>query len=253
MKDLSDKTGEKALLRPKRMDLNEVRLNGKTGEFVKYELVDRVKGEKVKETTLGKTISLIMLNFRKRMEYYDSKEEQMWQTNEYKKSGDTVYLFHTRERMSSQELWEKYEFLKTRQVIYALLSIPDKEPELVKFIVRGASAIENENTPEGCKKLFTFLGEKKEHSYEIVTKVSSMEEKGKLGGYYVMHFEKLGMLPAHLETRVEETIDMLAEYFNKLDEFYASPKEALEKARDEEETPIIKYDEGEVDPDSIPF
>jgi hypothetical protein len=243
MKDFSQDTGEKELIRPKKLKLNEVRLNGQTGDFFLYKIVGKERGVKTEAQNLGNTIRIVMLN---------SNLEEMWQTNEFKKSGDEVFLFATGDRLPSNELYEKYPTLRTRQVIYSLLSLPGAEPELVRFIVKGSSATDGENTPEGCIKLFSYLEQKEEHSYEVITKISSVKEQGKLGSYFVSHFEKESLVPKELEPRVENEIESLIEYFKKLDTYYASPKAQITE-EDKEEVATIKYDEGEVDPNDIPF
>lgn len=250
MKDLSNLTGEKTLTRPKTLVVPEVRLNGKTGDFILFDLPNRKDGEDVPEENLGKNIKIIMVKFRKRMQYFNKDEKTMWATNEYQTSQDEVFLFGPGEKGKASEIWEKYKNLKTQQVIYSLLSKGEgKEPILVKLIVRGSSAVTRDTTPEGCVKLFDFLSNKKEHAYEIVTEINSMEEQGQLGPYFVMNFAKLGLVKTSQEPLVEKTVEEVSAVFKALDDYYHSPIKEVEK----ESSPIINYDEGEVDPNEIPF
>lgn len=151
--DLAAMSGEAGYRGGRGLELNEVSLNGDGdvkeispgkyepvgGYFRKKILIGKPKDEKPEEVKLGESITVVFLKIRRRLIERGNKGEVLRSTNEHNSKDDAVTLFEgsgkTAKRTNgiASDLREKYEGLRTVQVVYALLVQGTGEPELVKL------------------------------------------------------------------------------------------------------------------------
>lgn len=255
MEDLSHLTGEDKMRKPpEAIKCNEVRVNGKTGKFLYIDLINRKEGEKAEVVELGDGIKVIFLKHRRRLAYYDKPNKRMIQTTEHNSKTDTVYLFGLKERGPADLMRENHQKLRTQQLVYAFLIRENDKgsmPEMVRLIFKG-SALLSEATPEGVMKYYDYVSsfKGKDHSYQFITELASVQEKSDLGDYYSVSFSRGPKVSAQGMEAVATKIKELAETTNAQDAYY---KQEQLPAEPQEDMPTIEYPEDEANPDDIPF
>lgn len=230
MEDLTQYSGEEFYRKPPRLDLPELILNGNEGSF---KLVTKVKDKWVKDD-IGKEVTGVMLRIRRRLGSFKDKI----MTSEHNHPNDIVTLFGAgNEKGIAKELREKYQGLKTQQVVYFLL-----DEKVVKLIVRGAS-LGSENKPKDSVSFYEYLQSfsKDEHIWEYETKLVPKIEQGKLGKYYAISFERGKKLDdlAIVGEEMKEISDIL-----KAQDEYYKLREVKEKEEIIEELPETEIEEG---------
>jgi hypothetical protein len=225
--DTSDLTGLPSRL-PKAMKLNEVRFNGKDGEFEYVDVLNRKDGEKAEKTSLGKTVDFIFLRQRRRIVGFNRSTDTMYISTEHNGKDDNIYLFGVKEKGTANELYEKYkDIMHTERVVYGFLLRQGKERELVRVIIKGSTLNwKREGKAPTTVDYFSYVQDDKRegHIYEYVTRMSPVKESSPLGVYYSINFT----LGTHLKDDqiaiIVGTLNMLKDYVAEQDAYYKVAK-----------------------------
>lgn len=254
-KKLSQMSGENEAGSAPKLILNQIRFNGKKGQYV-YEDVKsgtiEVDGKKTyKKTLIGNEISLVFLKIRRRL-YQFRKDEKARVTNEHNHPGAKVVLYGDKiENGIASELREKYPQLRTQQIIYALY-----KGELIRLFIKGAS-LGSKTKPKDVDDFYSYIGKFKgdDHFYDFETILKVGEEKSDLGEYFVMHFERGVRIPDEDMEAVAANMEEAFEHCKEADEYYASkmPKDIEKEVSVKEEIDTVEYPEDDIDPKDIPF
>ena len=242
--DLSQYSGEEYYRRPLKLNLPEIRLNGNEGSFKR---VVKVNNEYVVEDIGNELIGTILRIRRKLVDY-----KEKISTSEHNHPNDIVTLFGANDKGVAKELRQKYQNLRTQQILYFLL---DTE-ELVKVVVRGAS-LGSENKPEDSISFYDYLNsfEKDEHIWEYQTKLIPMPEKGKLGTYYAISFEKANKIEDL--TSVNDKKKEISFVLKSQDEYYKlreeKDPEVIGKKEEKENVPTVQIDDEDTKAEDLPF
>ena len=235
---------------------NEVRLNGETGQFQYVDLLNRPKEGKAETRDLGDSIRVCLLKVRRKLGYYDSRDKRMIQTSEHNVKDDNVFLFGPNEKGRASDLREKYDKLRTIQVVYALLSNNGvSEPEVVKLIVKGAS-LGSDNKAETTTDFYDYLqsfGEG-EHAHEFITNLKSVKEQG-AKEYFCIDFKRGPKLPEDkLELSIEKIRD-IHKMTTAQDRYYnvKSESEVRAETQNIQETDYPDAAGEGINPEDIPF
>lgn len=253
MDNISDMTGASQYKRPASLKTNEIRFNGKNGKFSYVNLLGRKEGEKAESKDLGTSLKLVFLKIRRKMSYYHAEKEVFVVTSEHNSKEDTVFLFGPNVKGVASELREKYEQLRTQQVVYVAY-----EAEIVRLIVKGASLgsqVKAKTTTAFFEYLQDYKGE--DHVHEHYTEISSVEEEGKLGSYMVMDFKRGKKLTKAGITSAEDRIKEIHEVTSATDEYYnkKTGTEVTKEVKEEKEKKVdtVEYPDDEINLDDIPF
>jgi hypothetical protein len=149
---------------------------------------------------LSNTIEVVFLKIRRKLVERGSNEgEIVRSTNEHNHKNEAVQLFDTRTNTKSYgiaaDLREKYEGLRTVQVVYALL-LQEGKQEVVRLVVKGAS-LGSDAKPEGVINFYQYLQSfgKDEHFWEFKTILTAVLEEGKKS-YFAKDFKRGEVLTA---------------------------------------------------------
>lgn len=240
--EMSKYSGEEFYRKPPRLEYDEIRLKGNLGHFVRVKKV----GDNYEESIEGEQLKGVIIKVRRRLVDFKNKLS----TSEHNHPNDEVTLFKEGgfEKSIARELREKYQSLKTNQVLYVMLPTE----EIVRVIVRGAS-LGSENKPKESIPFYQYLSSfgNDEHVWEYYTKFAPIKETGKLGDYYAIHFER-----AEKVDNIESVTLKAKDIYDKIvaiDSYYKKS----EKSQVKEELPIVQLDEEkgeeEIDVKNIPF
>ena len=240
------------------MVLNEISINGNDGTIQYKNQVDRQEGEKPEVTELGKSINVVLLKERRKMQFFDSKLERYAQTIEHNTKFETVQAFvpngdtYNVLTGDGDSLYEQDNRFRTVQVVYALYG---ENKEVVRIHIKGLS-LKSDEKATGYYDYKQSLGDKP--MYSVVTKIASAGRETKSGVKYGMDFTEA--------TEVKDTayaIEKLKEvhaYTEKLDAHNRSklPQTKEESKEYTQGTPlpkekVIEYPTEEINPDDIPF
>jgi hypothetical protein len=273
--DLATMSGESAYRGARPLELNEVSLNGdgdvaqtatgyqpKGGYFRKKILIGKPKDEKPEEVKLGESITVVFLKIRRRLIERGKDGEVLRSTNEHNSKNDAVTLFEGSGRAGNRtlgiasDLRERFEGLRTVQIVYALLIASTSEPELVRLVIKGAS-LGSEAKADGVMDFYQYLGSftGEQHLWQYKTILSAVREEGRKT-YYAIDFKRGDALS---ERSLEFAVEKLREVHAKCVEIdtaratkmvkkdvVAAPEEG---AQEEEPT----YPADDINPDDIPF
>lgn len=253
-----------------RLDLNEIRLDGKTGEYV---YISRLSGlqeqpdgkKKFPSRKLGNKIEVIFIRVRRKLRQY-RKGEKALTTNEHTSKYDMLTLFGepTVIKGTNDTLREKFPLLKTNQIVYALFRDEISGVyELVRLTIKGAS-LGSENKQKDVHDFYSYISSFKkggadEHFYEHVTCLGVIEESGDLGSYYAMTFNQGQKLVEGEMGVVAENMKKVFDFTNLSDEYYKTKGvEELNKEKEKEraENPdvdTVDYPDDDISPSDIPF
>lgn len=259
MNDLAKMSGENESGGPPKLILNQIRINGKTGNFIfediKSGAKEEEKGKKVyRKTVLGKEITVTFLKVRRKLVQF-RKDKKSLTTTEHNHPGCRVVLFgDTTESGIASEIREAYPMLKTQQIVYGLY-----KDELVRIIIKGAS-LGSKNKEKTVEDFYSYIGKafdksKDEHFYNFETEMYSKEESGDLGSYYCASFKKGDKIEDL--TEVSEKMKQAYDYCMAYDDYYVSKfvKESngeVAVKKDVSNLETIEYPEEEVEGE-IPF
>lgn len=257
--ELAEMSGEGSYRKPKSIVLDEIKIQGKEGTFVKTYLTEPKGADgKYRTEDLGESIEVVFLKIRRRLEEKYNPKVKSRRTSEHNSSTDTVMMFGPdAQKGVASDLREKFPNLRTIQVVYC---IEKKTGKSVRLIVKGAS-LGSENKDKEVNSFYDYLGKfgKDEHSYEFITSLSAVAEKSPLGDYYCINFQKGEKLNDKQMEKVSESIKEFHDNIVEQDTFYRSKdekdikKEVLKETGEEKDEDAIEYPEEEIDPNDIPF
>lgn len=208
----------------------------KGGFYAKKIMVGKPKDERPETEKLGETVNVVMLKVRRRLEQRSKSGEVVLRTSEHNVKTDVVELYDDKNKViaigPAASLREKFDGLKTIQVIYSLLlsDTGTKEPELVKLIVKGAS-LGSEARPEELPTFYQYISSfgknaetgETEHLREYVSVLGLVKEEG-AKTYFTMTFTR----GEKLSPEVQEVANTnLRDVFGKLTEQDAATKSRI--------------------------
>lgn len=228
-----------------KIDVPLVRLNGKTGVFLKLK-----PGEEPIE--LGDRIKIIPLKARriyvgfvadrqKRITRYFTNEHNYWR--------DKISLFAVFpdsekpefiDAGTGKELKQKYPMLKMNQIIYCLL-----DDELVKLTIRGA----------GMRNWFEFRDSLEDSAWKYLLEIGRVQEESSLGSYYVMVFTINRELEKKEREKATEKIIEISQKIKEIDDYYKEREVFEEEIIPEEIIPEKEETEEEkyIDEEGFPI
>lgn len=254
--EIAQMTGEAQYRKPQLLKINSLKLNGETGKFVLTHLTEP-KGEDgryVKEEIDG-SVELVFLKIRRRL-IEASRDGIVRSTSEHNTPNDVVVLFNqkdnTTEKAPAREIRDKYEVLRTEQIVYARF-----RGQVVRLSVKGASlgsADKSKEKMDFYKYLTSF--QEDAHFYEYKTRLDAIEE-GETRKYYCINFARGEKLTDEQLGKVYEDIKMVHESCSKFDKYYdvstvREIKQDIEKESIEGKNDV-EYPEEEINPEDIPF
>lgn len=201
-------SGEAAMGGVRLLTLNELSLNAdgnikeiepgryekKGGYFRKRVIIGNPKDQKPEEVKLGETITVVLLKVRRKLVHRGADGKIIRQTNEHNSLNETVTLYETETKQKrtgvAKDLREQFPQLRTVQIVYALL-LEGGTPELVRFVVKGAS-LGGETKVEGVTDFYAYISSFRgsgEHFYQYKTLLSPVKVEAQQT-YYVINFRK---------------------------------------------------------------
>lgn len=273
----AEASGETAIKGVRTLELNEVSLNGDGdakeiapgkferagGYFRKRMLVGNPKDAKPQEIDLGRGITLVFLKVRRRLVERGNDGKIVRSTGEHNSPQDIVTLYETATSTkltgTASALRTQFPNLRTVQVVYSLLVTPTKEPELVRFVVKGAS-LGSDAKAEGVMDFYqyisSFTGD--DHFYQFKTVLTPILEEGKKT-YFAIKFERGDKLSEASYTVALVRMREVHENCVEVDK-----QRAARMVRDgeadihidgsmSEPQPEVEYPTEEINPDEIPF
>lgn len=255
---MARKSGEQDYRKPKKLILNEIKINGTEGKFVKT-LFTKPKDAngKYEQQELGSEVEIVFLKIRRKLTEFKQGRGLIRNTTEHSVPGDVVMMFGDNQQKGvASELREKFPGLRTQQIIYA---IDVKSKEIVRVIAKGAS-LGSENKAEGVLAFYDYLSsfEKDEHTWEYKTILTPVKEKSALGTYFCINFKRGEKLnDAQLE-KVSESMDTVCAHTDAEDEFNGAKQKPTEKTAvdsrpSDDDIETIEYPAEEVNAEDIPF
>lgn len=262
-KDIAKYSDVSASKAPK-LELPEVRLDGRAGEFVFVETKDK----DYNKTTIGSLpIKVNILKIRKRLVDFNSG----YTTTEHVSSRDEIVLFKPKdpndrkrgvdvERGISSDIRTKYKNLKTEQIVYSIY-----DGKLVRLIVKGGS-LGTPNDPNGSG-FYDYLSsfDEDRHAWEYETVITPVKKKNGAVSYTAMTFAKGAELDASQLDLTGDNMKLLYEFFQKVDAYEAQMRKKNLKEVDSnqeidvpssDDVPTIQVDgepNGDIDPKDLPF
>ena len=256
-KQISEMTGESQFKKAPEMKLNDVGLNGQKGFFVERLLLEgKDESGKYTKKDLGKELKVVFLKHRRVLSHFKKGPNglEVISTNEHNHKDDYVMLFGPNIKGKASDLREKYQELRTKQIVYSFLPELD---EVVRLTVKGASLGSNNKQKEVLsyyEYLASFSGE--EHSWQYYTILKPREESNDMGSYYTIEFvrgEKIS--EDELNSKIIPLIKNVHEYTQAVDNYYKSKNEIEIKEEKKEKEPDLdtEYPDEVVNADDIPF
>lgn len=200
-----------------------LKFNGKTSLWTK--IVENEKNGQREIIKIEEPIEGIILKVRRSLEQFSKKDSLF--TNEHNSWKEKIILFQSRQGKItkldegiSEVLREKYQGLRTRQIVYFLF-----EGEVVKLIVKGVS----------LKEFFDYLREfeANEHLFQIKTLISSEEIQGEMGSYWTMKFKKGKKINETELKIVAEKLDKITQEIEQRKEYFTKKEEEKEQEKEE--------------------
>lgn len=260
-------SGESGAKAPE-LKLNEIRFHGTKGKFLYIDVLggkteEGKDGKKKYKTTEipGSKIEVVFLKVRRKLSQF-RKGKKSLNTNEHNHKDQRVVLFGGDKPESgiASDLREKYQGLRTQQVIYCLY-----EGELVRLTLRGAS-LGSETKDKKEFDFYSYISSfksdgKEEHFYDFVTILSPLEEEGPQGTYYCVGYKRGEELSKEMQDKAGDEMYRAFDYCKKVDDYYATQfkarsapkKEAGEDQSGEDDGEGIDYPKDEINPEDIPF
>lgn len=270
--DLRNKIGQGNQERVEPLILNEIRLNGETGNLT---LVDLLGGKKDKEGNpdeKGKFIERgvkapirgVIIKMRWKMQKWDNKLEKYITTSEFdNKNTDEVVVFGSKERGLAVDIKAKYD-LPSIRVLYVYSPV---QKQTFRIPVK-ASALTGDKNPNGEKGLFDYESELTKKNldicfvytkFDIVHREKNIEKKIKQS-HYTYSFSEDGAVPIEEHGTILEQVNSTWEKTTgQAKNFAKTYAEAGKSEPDYNEedyhTPAndIQYPTQEIDPNDIPF
>lgn len=269
-------SGEQNFRGVRPLELNEVLLNGDDrdgGFFRKRVLIGRAdRNTKPEEIALTRTpaegenaapLSVVFLKIRRKLVERGKGGEIIRSTNEHNHKGEVVTLYEsgTKNKQTgvASDLRERFEGLRTVQIVYALLLTNPHDPEVVRLVLKGSalgSEVKNDNVVKFYDYLNTFSGE--DHFYNFKTILQPVIERGKKT-YYTINFQRGDRLS---DAGQKIAIDRMREvHVNCLEVDKARAAKVVAAATVDDIVPEaledveegVDYPKDDINPDDIPF
>lgn len=196
------------------LELNQVSLNGdaeakevEPGKFVrvggyfrKALILEAAKDQKPEEQKLGNPISVVMLKIRRKLVERGQDGKIVRSTSEHNHKGEAVLLYEAGNNSkpipgTAEDLRDRFDGLRTVQIVYSLLLNGTEEPELVKLMIKGSS-LGSESKAEGVTDFYDYVSSfrkdadgNREHFYQFETVLNAVLEEGKKT-YYTIDFKR---------------------------------------------------------------
>ena len=256
MKEMSGETE-----RTPRLKLNQIRINGQTGEFFYKDILNpkEVDGKNVfEETSLGKEVFIVFLKIRRKLvQFRDGKKPLMSQ--EHNSKYDKITLFGDGIQVAPNDvIRDKYPQLRTQQIIYSLY-----KDELVRVSIQGAS-LGSKAKPKDVFDFYSYISSFKsmgdeKHFYEYYTILQSVQERGQLGPYYCMNYKIGEKLNEEEMKNAEEKMLIAYNFCKEIDDYYKGKQDTSVSTETPNDSPdnikTINIEESseEINPADIPF
>jgi len=177
---LAGKSGENNSSRPPKYECPLIRFDGNRGTFRK---VFKNKDGENEEVDIKTPVEFVILKKRRNLSSFSTN--QSYFSNEHNTSTEKIMLFKVVNKTVTLEdigftadLRQKYQTLKTHEVVYVLY-----DGEVCKMEIKGGSL-------GGYYDYQKSLTEEELHSFEVTTVVSSEKAKSEGGfGYFKMTFD----------------------------------------------------------------
>lgn len=178
-KRLASKSGDNNSSRPPKYECPLIRFDGNKGTFRK---VSKDANNENVETEIKSPFGFVILKKRRNLSSFSTN--QSYFTNEHNTNLERIMLFKVIAKTVTLEdigctsdLREKYQTLKTHEVVYVLF-----DDEVCKMEIKGGSL-------GGYYDYQKSLSEEELHSFEVTTVIGSEKAKSEGGfGYYKMTF-----------------------------------------------------------------
>lgn len=229
--ELADMSGEKNIRNTGRYTVPIISLQGSENVFQKKAPDKEGKWETI--NLEEKELKVVFLKIRRRLFQFKSDASgkstgEALFSNEHDSFTDKVNVFESSKTGKTMkidegyydEIREKYQGLKVHIQIYCLL-----DDEVVQLLVKGSS----------LGSLFRYLKEdiaEDKHSFEYVTKLTKLENKGQLGNYYSIEFSK----------EKESNLDEIAPKIKEVHKALNISQPVREEKESEEKTPTDAYE-----------
>lgn len=246
-----------------RLELNQIKLNGKKGvfvyEYVKEGLVEQPDGKKAyRKESLGSEIDVVFLKIRRKLSQY-RKGEKSLVTTEHNHTGQKVVLYGNEkiEKGIASDLREEYPQLRTQQVVYAIF-----KGELVRLILKGAS-LGSQSKAKDTEDFYSYISSfsknkaADEHFYECVTKLFVIEETSDMGQYFCASYRKGEKLNDAQQEFADKNLKLAADHCKEADEYYQkffeSDKPVAGTDVKSDDIDVMEYPDENVNVEDIPF
>lgn len=251
---MARKSGESNYKKPKKLILDEIKINGTDGNFVKT-LFTQPKDElgKYESQNIGEKSEVIFLKIRRKLTEFQKGRGLVRNTTEHSVPGDTVMMYgDSQQKGKASDLRDKFQGLRTQQIIYAI-EISSKA--IVRVIAKGAS-LGSENKGEGVKGFYDYLSSfgKDEHTWEYTTILTPAKEKSALGTYYCINFQRGTKLTEAQLEKVSQAMNEVCAHTDAEDEYNGAKAEHPTTAKPtEQEIETIEYPADDINVEDIPF
>lgn len=252
--ELAIATGEAQYKKPQLLKLKSLKLNGDSGKFMLTHL-DEEKGDngRYRKEEIDGPVEVVFLKVRRRL-IEASRDGLIRSTSEHNTVNDICVLFNqkdnTTEKMPARDLREKYENLRTEQIIYCRY-----RGEVVRLSVKGAS-LGSTNKSKATTDFYAYLSgfQGDDHFYEVRTKLVPVQE-GETRTYWCINFKRGDRLDTEQQATVYEDIARVHASCSNFDKYYdVSTVQQVRKDIDEEkQKPEGEYPDEELNPEDIPF
>lgn len=258
---LLEMTGQENYQGVPRLTLNEVLINGdgdieevdgqivhKGGYFRKRLWIDKPENGRPEETNIGKDVKIIFLKVRRKLVQRSNDGQIVRSTNEHNTADDMVDVFEGGKKVfagSARDGREKFDGLRTVQVVYGLLVDSTKEPELVRLTIKGAS-LGSDSRAKELPDFYQYLSSfGKEPLCTYVTNLGVASEQGKKK-YYTITFTRGDRVGEDMmEMFVLPKLTLVHEHTTKAD----ARKDVVERPAEAEKY----YPDEQISPEDIPF
>jgi len=252
--ELAVATGEAQYNKPQLLKLKSLKLNGDKGVFTLTHL-DGQKGEdgRYKKEEIEGPVEVVFLKVRRRL-IEASRDGLVRSTSEHNTPNDVVVLFNqkdnTTEKMPARDLRDKYEALRTEQIVYCRF-----KGEVVRLSVKGASLGSNTKS-KTTTDFYAYLSSFQEngHFYSVKTKLVPVQE-GDTRTYWCVDFKRGDELTPEQQEAVYADIAKVHASCSNFDKYYdVSTVPQIKKDIEVEKTKVDgEYPEEEINPEDIPF
>lgn len=253
--EMAKYAGEEYYRKPS-LNFPTIKFNGKDGKFYS---VRKENDEWVNEE-IGSQISCVILRIRRQLSKFGKDGREMG-TNEHNHSSSNVTLFDYFQKKNiasgkASDIRQQFPELRTEQILYILIdNIESQASKIVKIRVKGAS-LGSESKPKDSIPFYQYISNygKDEHLWQFKTSLIGKEEKGKLGSYYAISFEKGIQLSEEELADIVTDMKSLSEAIEQVDSYQGGKSETKEMTFDSTDSQVEDEEKKEeINVDNIPF